>query len=220
LADFVAVPQDWLVRAPKTLDFAEASTLVVAGLTAWFALVERGRLCAGEIVLVEGTGGVGLFGLLIAKAHGAEVIVSASADHLARVRTIGADHAIDRRREDWIEAVLGATDDHGADHILELVGGPHLGEAVKVAAVGGRIYQIGALAGWTVEAPVEPILFKDITIHGIGTGHRTALEDLVRAVDRSGMKPVIDRRYPLAKLAAAMDHLDAGSFGKVVVELS
>ncbi|MET0454913.1 MAG: NAD(P)-dependent alcohol dehydrogenase [Mycobacterium sp.] len=219
LADFVALPQDWLVRAPTTLDFAEASTLVCAGLTAWFALVERGHLHAGETVLVEGTGGVALFGLQIAKAHGAEVIVSGSAHKLARAQAIGADHVIDRRREDWVDAVLGVTGDHGADHVLELVGGPHLGEAVQVAAVGGRIYQIGALEGWKVEAPVEPMLFKDITIHGIGTGHRSALEDLVRAVDRSGLKPVIDRRFPLAELTAAMDHLDTGAFGKVVVDL-
>ena len=219
LADHVAFPEDWFVRAPSTLSHAEASTLPCAGLTAWFALVERGHLRAGEKVLVEGTGGVALFGIQIAKMHGAEVIVSASAHNLPRALALGAQHGIDRRREDWVDAVLQLTGDHGADHILELIGGPHLGKAVETAAVGGRIYQIGALEGFEVSAPVSPLLFKDVTIQGIGTGHRRALEDLVRAVDRTGLKPVIDTRYPLAELPAALDHLDRGAFGKLVIDL-
>jgi NADPH:quinone reductase-like Zn-dependent oxidoreductase len=153
LADYVALPQDWFVRAPATLDFAEASTLVCAGLTAWFALVERGSVHAGQVVLVEGTGGVALFGVQIAKIHGAEVIVSGSAGKLARAQSVGADHVIDRRRDGWVDEVLRITGDHGADHILELMGGAHLDEAVQAAAVGGRISQIGALEGWKVEAP-------------------------------------------------------------------
>ncbi|KAA5611768.1 NAD(P)-dependent alcohol dehydrogenase [Rhodovastum atsumiense] len=220
LADHVAFPEDWFVRAPATLDHAEASTLPCAGLTAWFALVERGRLHAGETVLVEGTGGVALFALQIAKAHGAEVIVSGTVEKLARARALGADHGIDRRREDWVDAVLGITADRGADHILELVGGPHLGKAIQVAAVGGRIHQIGALAGFDLAAPAMPLMLKDVTIQGIGTGHRRALEDLVRAVDRMGLKPVIDARYPLGDLAAALDHLDRGAFGKIVIEMA
>ncbi|HEY0207537.1 NAD(P)-dependent alcohol dehydrogenase [Acerihabitans sp.] len=219
LADYVAFPEDWFVLAPATLDDAHASTLPCAGLTAWFALVERGRLRAGERVLIEGTGGVALFGLQIAKAHGAETIVSGSAGKLARARALGADHGIDRRHEDWVDAVLRITGDRGADHILELVGGAHLGKAVQTAAVGGRIYQIGALEGFEVSAPVMPLMLKDVTIQGIGTGHRRALEDLVRAVDRTGLRPVIDTRYPLAELYRALDHLDRGAFGKIVVEM-
>ncbi|NDL63451.1 zinc-dependent alcohol dehydrogenase family protein [Acerihabitans arboris] len=219
LADYVAFPQDWFVRAPATLDDAQASTLPCAGLTAWFALVERGRLRAGETVLVEGTGGVALFGLQIAKMHGALAIVSGSAGKLARAKALGADHGIDRRHGDWVEAVLEITGDRGADHILELVGGSHLGEAVQTAAVGGRIYQIGALEGFEVSAPAMPLMLKDVCIQGIGTGHRRALEDLVRAVDRTRLKPVVDTRYPLADLPAAFDHLDRGAFGKIVVEM-
>lgn len=220
LADYVAFPADWFVRAPATLDDAQASTLPCAGLTAWFALIERGRLRAGETVLIEGTDGVALFGLQIAKAHGAEAIVSGSADKLARARALGADLVIDRRRDDWVDAVLQITGDRGADHTLELVGGAHLGKAVQTAAVGGRIYQIGALEGFEVTAPAMPLMLKDVTIQGIGTGHRRALEDLVRAVDRTGLKPAIDTRYPFADLVKALDHLDGGAFGKIVVEMA
>lgn len=217
LAEYVALPQEWFVRAPSTLDPAAASTLVTAGLTAWFGLVERGGLRSGETVLIEGTGGVGLFGLQIAKAHGARVIVSGSAEKLAVAADLGADHVVDRRRDDWIEEMWRLTADRGVDHVLELVGGPHLEAAARVAAVGGRIYQIGAVGGWTVETAVEPLLFKDITIHGIGTGHRRALEDLVVFVDNVGLKPVIDQRYGFEELPSALHHVERGPIGKVVV---
>ncbi|SEK72034.1 NADPH:quinone reductase [Chitinophaga rupis] len=219
LAEYVALPEDWFVRAPATLSYAEASTLPCAGLTAWFALVERGRLHAGETVLVEGTGGVALFGIQIAKMHDAEVIVSGSANKLARAKALGADHVIDRREENWVEAVLRITEDHGADHILEMVGGPHLGKAVQTAAIGGHIYQIGALESFEMSAPVMPLMLKDVNIQGIATGHRRALENLVRAVDQTGLKPVIDTCYPLANLPVALDHLDRGAFGKIVIEM-
>lgn len=219
LSEYVAFPQDWFVAAPSSLDDAEASTLPCAGLTAWTALVECGHVHAGETVLIEGTGGVALFGLQIAKAHGAEVIVvSGSRDKLERAKALGADHGLDR--EGWVEALWRLTDRRGADHVLEIVGGPHLGEAVKAAALGGRIYLIGVLEGFDVAAAAGPLLLKNLTIQGISVGHRRALEDLVRATDRLGLRPVIDARYGLSGLPDALDHLDRGPFGKVVVELA
>lgn len=219
LAEYVTMPEDWFVLAPATLDDGEASTLPCAGLTAWFALVERARIRAGDTVLIPSTGGVALFGLQIAKAHGAEVIVSGRASNRERTLALGADHYIDRQRDDWIDAVLQITGDRGADHILEVIGGAHLGKSVQVAAVGGHICQIGALDGFDVSAPAMPLMLKDVTIHGIGTGSRRALENLVRVVDRVGLKPVIDTRYRLADLSAALDHLNRSAFGKIVVEM-
>ena len=221
LSEYVAFPEDWFVRAPANLDDAAASTLPCAGLTAWFALVERGSLHAGETVLVEGTGGVAIFGLQIAKSHGATtIVISGSADKLERAVKLGADHVVDRTKGDWVEAVHAITNDRGVDHILEIVGGRHLGKAVRAAAIGGRIYQIGVLEGFEIAAPVGPFMLKTLTLHGIGVGHRRALEDFVTAVERTDLQPVIDRRYPLAELPAALDHLDKGSFGKVVIEIA
>lgn len=219
LAEYVVLSEDWFVRAPATLTDAEASTLPCAGLTAWFALVERAGVRAGDTVLIPSTGGVALFGLLIAKAHGAEVIVSGSADVLERALALGADHCIDRNREDWTEAVYEITGGRGADHVLEVIGGSHLGKSVQLAAVGGHVCQIGALEGFEISSPAMPLMLKDVTIHGIGTGSRRALENFVRAVDRTGLKPVIDSRYAFADLFAALDHLDRGPFGKVVIEI-
>lgn len=220
LAEYVVMPEAWLVRAPSTLHHAQAATLPVAGLTAWFALVERARMRAGDTVLITSTGGVALFGLQIAKAHGAAVIVSGRADNAARARALGADHYVDSRREDWIEAVYAMTADRGANHILEVVGGSHLGKSVQVAAVGAHICQIGALDGFDLSALAMPLMLKDVTVHGIGTGSRHALENLVQAVDHIGLKPVIDTRYVMADVAAAFDHLERGAFGKIVIDVA
>lgn len=220
LAEYVAMPEAWLVLAPDTLSDAEACTLPCAGVTAWFALVERARVRAGDTVLIPSTGGVALFGLQIAKAHGAHVIVSGRAHNEARARALGADDYIDSQRDDWLEAVYALTADRGADHVLEVIGGAHLGKSVQAAAVGGHICQIGALDGFALSSPAMPLMLKDVTIHGIGTGSRRALEDLVRAVDRIRLEPAIDARYPLADLPAAFDHLDRGAFGKIVIDVA
>jgi NADPH:quinone reductase-like Zn-dependent oxidoreductase len=221
LSEYVAVPEDWLSAAPASLSDAEASTLPCAALTAWFALVERGALRVGQTVLVHGTGGVALFGLQIAKAQGAEVVVvSGSDEKLTRAKALGATHGVNRKRDDWVEAVYGLTGNRGIDHILETVGGAHLGRSIEAAAIGGRISVIGVLEGFEVSGPVGPLMLKGVTLQGIGVGHRRALEDMTRAVDRLALKPVIDARYALADLPRALDHLDRGPFGKVVVEMT
>lgn len=221
LAEQVCFPEDWFTRAPDTLDDASASTLPVAGLTAWFSLIEQGRLKAGDTVLVPGTGGVALFALQIAAAHGAEVIITSSSDNkLHCALELGASHTIDRRTCDVVTEVLAVTGGRGVDHVLDLVGGDNFERSVAAVAPGGRVSVIGLLEGAELRAPTVPVLLKAPVIQGIVTGHRRALEDLVRAVDRIGLKPVIDRRYPLTDLPAALDHLAAGPFGKVIVDVA
>jgi NADPH:quinone reductase-like Zn-dependent oxidoreductase len=221
LSEYVVLNQDWAVKAPESLNDAEASTLPCAGLTAWSALVERGHLHAGQTVLVQGTGGVALFGVQIAKAHGAEVIViSGDDDKLARASRLGAAHGINRKKEDWVEAVYRLTEDRGVDHILEIVGGAHLEQSIKAAAVFGRISLIGVLEGFNISGPFFPAAAKQLTIEGIQVGNRNGLEAFVRAVDCIGLKPVIDAEYALTDLPAALDHLARGPFGKIVVNVA
>ena len=220
LAERVCFPEGWFTAAPTSLNDAEASTLPVAGLTAWFSLIEQGRLKAGETVLLPGTGGVALFALQIAAAHRAEVIITSSSDaKLARAKKLGARHGINRTTADAQEKVVELTGGRGADHVLDLVGGENFARSVEAVSVGGRISVIGLLGGLQLSAPTTPILLKAPVIQGIVTGHRRALEDLVRAIDRIGLKPVIDRRYPFEELPAALGHLDRGAFGKVVIDM-
>jgi NADPH:quinone reductase-like Zn-dependent oxidoreductase len=220
LADYVSFPESWFVAAPKRLDAAEASCLPIAALTAWFALVELGALHAGQTVVVQGTGGVALFGLQFAKLHGATVIVTSSSDEkLRRAGALGADHGINYRNEDWVDAVHRLTNGRGAEHVLEIVGGGHLGRALAAIAIHGRISLIGVLEGFEISGSAGLLLTKSPIIQGISVGHRRGLEELVAAVDRTGLKPVIDAHYPLADLPAALDHLDRGPFGKIVLTL-
>ncbi|MGB7799582.1 zinc-dependent alcohol dehydrogenase family protein [Buttiauxella sp.] len=221
LAEYVVMNENWLVASPETLDDAQASTLPCAGLTAWFALVERGGIRAGQTVLVQGTGGVSMFALQIAKAHGARVFVtSASDEKLARAKALGADHGINRLQEDWVDAVYELTQEDGIDHIIETVGGANLGHSLRAVAVHGRISVIGVLEGFEFSGPAGELLLKSPTIQGIGVGHRRALEDFVRAIDANGMKPVIETRYRFDELPQALAHLDRGAFGKIVLTRS
>ena len=219
MAEYLIFPEEGLAHAPHSVDDAEASTLPVAGLTAWFALVERGALRAGQTVLVHGTGGVALFGIQIAQMHGATAIVTSGSDEkLARARALGASYGINRHAEDWVEAVYRHTSDHGADHILELVGGPNLARSIAAVGVEGRISVIGLLGGLELSGPVVPVLLKSPVIQGITVGNRRALEDFVRAIDHTGLKPVIQDRYTFDDLPAALDAFEQGPFGKIVVE--
>lgn len=218
LAEYVIVNENWLAAAPETLDDAEASTLPCAGLTAWFALVERGNLRAGQSVLVQGTGGVAIFALQIAKAQGAEVFVTSGSDEkLVQAKKLGADHGINRLKGDWAEGIYQLTDDRGIDHIIETVGGVNLRHSLRAVAVHGRISVIGVLGGSEISLPASELLLKSPVIQGIGVGHRRALEDFVRAVDVTGLKPVIEQRYRFNQLEQALQHLDRGAFGKIVL---
>ncbi|WP_017802306.1 zinc-dependent alcohol dehydrogenase family protein [Winslowiella toletana] len=220
LAEYVVMKASWLINKPLTLSHQAASTLPCAGLTAWFALVERGNIQPEETVLIEGTGGVALAGLQIASLRGATTILTTSSGKLEAASMLGATHVIDRQTQDVAETVLQLTAGKGVDHVLEIAGGAHLGKAATMSAVGGKIYLIGALEGFDVSSPLEPLIFKDLTIYGIGTGHRHALQRLISACDSKGIAPVIDRCYPMASLMEALEHLQSGAMGKIVITVA
>lgn len=221
LAEYVALPDDWLVAAPASLSDVEAGTVSTAGLTAWFALVESGPLRAGQTVLIQGTGGVSLYALQIAVAMGAEaIVVTSSADRAERVKALGATHAIDRNATpDWAQAVLDLTGGRGADHVLEMVGGDNLNRSLQALATGGTVSLIGFLETFDSRLSTGLMIAKRARIQGQMVGHRRALEDLVRAIDRTGIKPPVAAEYPLRELPAAFAHYERAPFGKVVVRM-
>lgn len=211
LAEYVVVPEAWLVKAPESLSYAEASTLPCCGLTAWTSLVELGRMRPGETVVVQGTGGMSIFALQLAAAAGVEVIVTSSSDSkLERAKALGARHGINRiTRTDWAAAVLELTGGQGAVHILEMAGGANLASSVAAVAPGGRI----SLSSF----PSVPAIQAQATIQAIYVGHRRGLENLVRAVDQIGLKPVIGAEFTFVDFLPALDAFTKGAFGKVVV---
>lgn len=219
LARHVVEPADWYVHAPLSLSAQEASSLPVAGLTAWMALLETGQLHAGQSVVVQGTGGVSLFAVQLAAAHGARVIVvSGSDDKLVQAIALGASHGINRSiTPDWEQQVLQLTGGRGADHILEMAGGQNVERSVRAVAQGGRIALIGLLEDDRFSLSVMALLASRATITGIAVGPRRALEDLVRAVDVLNIRPVIETSYAFNELPQALAHVRRGAFGKIVV---
>ena len=188
----------------------------------WYGLVEKGPLKPGQTVLVQGTGGVSLFGVQIASALGAKVIATSSSDaKLERVKALGAAHGINyARTPSWEEAALDLTGGAGVDHVLDVAGGKSLAQSLAAIRPGGQIASIGILDGFTSEIPVFPLLMKQAVIRGISTGPRRALEDLVRGFERLKIHPVIDTVYEFNDALAAYEHLYRGPFGKIVIRVS
>lgn len=223
LAEFVTLSQHGAVRVPEHLSYEEAATLPCAAVTAWNALVEQGGVKAGETVVLLGTGGVSLFGLQIAKQHGARTIITSSSDEkLARAVALGADATINyRTTPDWEKQVLELTGGHGADHVLEVGGAGTFAKSLRATRVGGHVALIGVLAGVASELRVTDILMKSLRVHGIYVGSRAMFESLNRAVTQHQLKPVVDRVFPFAEARAAYEHLHSGKhFGKVVISFS
>ncbi len=221
LSEYVVLHEDMAVASPENLSDEEASTLPVAALTAWFALVETGKIRHGQKVLVQGTGGVALAGLQLAQAFGAEVtVLSRSEEKLQRAKSLGAEHIINIRTvPEWSKQADEITGGHGFDHILELIGGDNLHYSVDALAPGGRIAQIGFLGGDQIVLSAIHLMLKRVIIQGITVGHRRALEDLCRAVEHHQIKPVIDKVYSFSEARTAFTHLDRGPFGKIVIRI-
>ncbi|WP_246172975.1 zinc-dependent alcohol dehydrogenase family protein [Nitrospirillum amazonense] len=222
LSEYVVLHENVAVAAPVSLTDEEASTLPIAALTAWFALAETGPVKPGDTVLVQGTGGVALFGMQFAQALGAQTIVtSRSAEKLERVRALGASASINTRAmPDWSRVACELTGSRGVDHILETIGGDNLIRSMDALAAGGRIALIGFLDGQTLQLPAVPIMLKRSILQGISVGHRRAFETMNHEIDRHRIKPVIDTVYPIGDAPAAFDHLERGPFGKVVIRLA
>ncbi len=222
LAEFVTLSEHGAVRIPEHLSFEEAATLPCAALTAWNALVEQGQVKAGETVVLLGTGGVSIFGLQIAKLHGARTIITSSSDEkLAQATALGADAAINyRTTPDWEKQVQALTGGLGADHVLEVGGAGTFAKSLRATRVGGHVALIGVLAGVATELRVTDILMKSLRVNGIYVGSRAMFESLNRAATQHTLKPVIDRVFPFAEARAAYEHLQSGKhFGKVVIAL-
>jgi NADPH:quinone reductase-like Zn-dependent oxidoreductase len=222
LAEYMIIHEESAVLAPGTLTDEQASTLPIAALTAWYSLVTYGDLKAGETVVVQGTGGVSIFGIQIAHALGARVIATTSSDEKGRqARELGADEIINYvKTPNWAKEVQRLTNGKGADQLLEVVGGQGLNDSVEATKVTGQIAVIGFLAGQTTNLDLMRVIFKQTKIQGIAVGHRTAFEEMNKAFDQFNIKPVIDTIYPFEKAIDAYKHLARGPFGKIVIKVS
>ncbi len=217
LAEYVVLPEHALLRIPDSLSFAEAATLPCAAVTAWNALAVTATLKPGDTVLVQGSGGVSVFALQIARQFGARVIATSSSDaKLERLRDLGAEFGINyKTTPNWADAVLDYTGGHGVDHVVEVGGSGTFQQSLRAARIGGTVSVIGILTGIQSEINLVPILFNQLRVNGVFVGSRQMFEDLLRAAPR----PVIDRTFAFDDAQTAYRYLESGQhFGKVVLE--
>jgi NADPH:quinone reductase-like Zn-dependent oxidoreductase len=229
LAEQARVPAEALVRIPDSLSFEEAAPLQSSGLTPWRALTVEAKTQPGETVLTLGSGNVSVFGVQIAKSLGARVIVtSSSEDKLARLRRLGADHAINyNSHPDWDREVMRLTDGRGADVVLNTIGYSTLEKCMLSCASNARVLHIGARP--VVGASAAPVSFtqlpnliaKCISIKGFTVGSRRMFEDFVQAFESKKMKPVIDRVFGFDEVLEAIRYYETGAkIGKVVIKVA
>ena len=219
-AEYVAVPQRNLVTIPDVLDFTTASTLGIAYLTAWTALVRAAKVEPGEAVLVPAaTGGFGTAAISIARALGADVVATTgSKEKVVKLRSVGVKAVVDVTSEDMVSSVLSATDGRGVDVVLDSVGSATLAASLKCVRRGGRLVTLGATSGREVTLDVRGIYAKGITIYGVYVGTRDDLTHVIEWVAEGKIRPVVDSVYTLEEAAEAHSRLDGRlAFGKIVL---
>ncbi|MGQ0528723.1 MAG: zinc-dependent alcohol dehydrogenase family protein [Panacagrimonas sp.] len=220
--EFATVPAVALTHFPKAYSYEEAATLTCAGVTAWRALMVNGRVKSGEVVLVQGTGGVSIFALQLAKLAGATVIATSSSDEkLERLRALGADHLINYKKTPaWGVEAARLSGRGGVHHVVEIGGAGTLPQSIDAVGPCGHISLIGILAGREGVIPTARLMIKQARIDGITVGSRRHQLDLVRACEANGLKPVIDKSFPLMQLADAFRYQESGAhFGKICVTI-
>lgn len=220
-AQFTKVGQDHIVRIPDGLSFEDAVAGTVPFATAWEALIEVGKLHAGETVLVNAAGsGVGSAGVQIAKLAGARVIASTGAEaKFAQARLLGADAVVNYQSDNVPEAVLQLTDGLGVDLAFDMVGGPRLHDAIAAVALGGRIVSVGAHGGEHVDIDMIELFRKHISLHGCGRSTRAVYDTVLQLMTAGKLRPVIHARFPLADAADAHRLMESRAFfGRMILD--
>ena len=220
LSEYILLHEEGAVAAPEYLNYVQASTLSVAAVTAWNALVEDGPVLPDETVLVQGSGGVSIFALQIARASGARVIaLSSSGEKLERLKSLGANDGINyEEKDDWDRAVLSLTNGEGVDHVVDIAGGKSLQRSVNALRFGGHVAVVGYLDSATTSLQVVSLLWKRARIQGVSIGSRRSFERMLEMFQEHRIVPVVDAIYPFSQAHDAFVHLSRGSFGKVVIE--
>jgi NADPH:quinone reductase-like Zn-dependent oxidoreductase len=222
LSEMVVSHEDGLVAIPEHLSFEEAATLPCAALTAWTALFTHGRLQPNDFVLLEGTGGVSVFGLQLAVAAKARPIITSSSDaKLARARALGAFGTANyRTNPEWQTEVRALTGNAGVDHVLEVGGKETLPRALQVLAYGGHVALIGGLTGFVQTMPIDRLLGAGGSVTGIYVGSRADFEAMNTFISQHRLKPIVDKVFPFEAAAEAYQHMESDAhFGKIVIRL-
>jgi len=208
-----------VTRMPADYTYAEAATLPCAGLTAWRALMVEGNIQAGQTVLIEGTGGMCIFALQLARMAGARVYATTgSADKVDRLKALGAEEVLNYKADPkWGKTLFQKTG--GMDHVIDVGGAATMRQSIEAAKLYGKIYSIGILGGPKGEILFPKLFFKHLSIIGLAVGSAAMQQELVAAIDVNDFKPVLDKIFELENIGDAFRYQESGGhFGKIVVE--
>jgi putative PIG3 family NAD(P)H quinone oxidoreductase len=230
-AERLVVHERMALRPPSGLPLADAAAIPEVWITAWDALVRQGGLTSGRTAVIHGGGsGVGTAAIQIAKAIGATAVVTASATKTAACRELGADLAIDYRRDDFVEGVRDLTAGRGADVVLDIVGGENLNRNLAALRTCGTIVQVGLLGGGEAPISLGRLMAKRARLVGtvlrarpleekIALSRRFAAE-VLPLFEVGSVWPVIDRRFSINNAAEAHRYMESNAnFGKIVVDV-
>lgn len=220
LTEYKAVDQETLVSIPAHLSFEQAATLPCAAVTAWSSLSGPTPVTAGDTVLTQGTGGVSLFALQLAKLCGARVIaITSSDDKVAKLKALGADDAINYTAiPNWDQAIRELTEGRGVDRIVEVGGTGTLAKSIRATALGGEISIIGLLSSASEQIDFMQLFMGGATLRRIAVGSRDDFDLMNRAIAQHRLQPIVDCVYPFAQAKDAWRHFERrGHIGKVVI---
>ncbi|MBO8173034.1 MAG: zinc-binding dehydrogenase [Bacillaceae bacterium] len=216
-AEYITISADQVEPKPASLSWEEAGVLPLSALTAYRALFTRGKVDGGQTVLIPGIGsGVATYLVQMAKAVGAKVIVtSRSEENRRRGLELGADVAIDSQG-DWDQQLNGEK----ADIVIESVGAATWDKSMAQLRPGGTIVVFGATAGDVVEFNLRSFFYGQYNLLGTTMGNAVEFREMLAFVEKHGIKPVLDRVYPLSEAVSALKRMDEGSkFGKIALKI-
>lgn len=223
LCEYADLAAEGVVTIPAHLSYEEAACLPCAGLTAWYALMNRGGLRSADSVLILGTGGVSMFALQFAVALGCPVYAISKSDaKLERCRALGAVQTVNYRTcPDWDREIWKLSGQKGIDQIVEVGGPGTLGKSLGCVAPGGHIALIGVLTGFGApQSSLFSLVGRNANISGIYVGSRTDFDAMNHFLEVRQMRPIIDRSFAFDEAPAAYEYMASGDhLGKVVIRI-
>ena len=228
-AELVHLPETNVSKIPEGVSFEDAAAASMTILTSWHMLVGRAKIQPGQLVLIMGgSSGIGTFGIQIAKLFGCTVIATASPEKLDKCLELGADYAVDHRKDDWHKEVRSIAkkivkpfgDVPGVDVIFEHIGGSHWNKELTLLNYGGTIITTGATTGYMAKTDLRHIFFKGLNILGSTQGTRSELEECFYWISKGKIKSIIDSVYTLENAVEAHNKMlnGKGLFGKILIK--
>lgn len=222
LAEYVCLPEYGIVKAPDNLSFEEVSTLPIAAVTAWHALINQANLQIGQTVLIQGTGGVSIFALQLAKAAGAKVIATTStAEKAKKLLELGADAVINYNEyPQWHKEVLLHNGGKGVDITLDIAGTKTIEQSLLSLKENGFLATAGFISGSALPIDIHKhsINMSFLRIQGLATGSAESFSKMNRAIEINDIHPIIDTVYKIEDIKKAFKRIEKGDMvGKIVI---